>query len=255
MPKLLIIDDESNVLYSLQTGLESDELNVVTAKTGKRGITLVPKENPDVVIVDVRLPDMSGLEVFDKIKEIAPKVPVIIITAFAATDTAIEAMKRGAFEYLLKPVDLHHLREVVGRALELRRMQSVPAVFDQPEATASDCDTGTDPIIGRSPVMQEVYKSVGRTAPQDVTVLILGENRFWRSTAQRSRMHCWSRNCSGTSGERSRARIVSESGSSSRRTAARSSSMRSGICLRQHRQRCCESYKTSSSSEWVGKKH
>ncbi|MCE9561584.1 MAG: sigma-54 dependent transcriptional regulator [Planctomycetes bacterium] len=176
MPKLLIIDDETNVLYSLQTGLETDDLSVVTAKTGKRGITLVPKENPDVVIVDVRLPDMSGLEVFDRIKEIAPKVPVIIITAFAATDTAIEAMKRGAFEYLLKPVDLHHLREVVTRALELRRMQSVPAVFDQPEATASDCDTGTDPIIGRSQLMQEVYKSVGRTAPQDVTVLILGES-------------------------------------------------------------------------------
>lgn len=175
MPKLLIIDDESNVLYSLQTGLESEELSVVTAKTGKRGITLVPKEDPDVVIVDVRLPDMSGLEVFDRIKEIAPKVPVIIITAFAATDTAIEAMKRGAFEYLLKPVDLHHLREVVGRALELRRMQSVPAVFEQPEAP-HDGNGGTDPIIGRSPVMQEVYKAVGRTAQQDVTVLILGES-------------------------------------------------------------------------------
>ena len=95
----------ANVLYSLQTGLESDDLSVVTAKTGKRGLALVPKENPDVVIVDVRLPDMSGLEVFDKIKELAPKVPVVIITAFAATETAIEAMKRGAFEYLLKPVD------------------------------------------------------------------------------------------------------------------------------------------------------
>ena len=176
MSKLLIIDDEANVLYSLQTGLETDDLSVVTAKTGKRGITLVPKEDPDVVIVDVRLPDMSGLEVFDRIKEIAPKVPVIIITAFAATDTAIEAMKRGAFEYLLKPVDLHHLREVVGRALELRRMQSVPAVFDQPEEPPKESSTGTDPIIGRSPLMQDVYKSVGRTAPQDVTVLILGES-------------------------------------------------------------------------------
>jgi nitrogen regulation protein NR(I) len=125
---------------------------------------------PDVVIVDVRLPDMSGLEVFDRIKEIAPRVPVIIITAFAATETAIEAMKRGAFEYLLKPVDLHHLREVVERAIELRRMQSVPAVFDQPEKP------GDDPIIGRAPAMQEVYKSIGRVAPQDVTVLILGES-------------------------------------------------------------------------------
>jgi two-component system nitrogen regulation response regulator GlnG len=168
----LIIDDETNVLYSLQTGLETDDLTVVTAKTGKRGLALVPKENPDVVIVDVRLPDMSGLDVFDKIKEVAPRVPVVIITAFAATETAIEAMKRGAFDYLLKPVDLHHLREVISRALELRRMQSVPAVFDQPEGD----EGGTDPIIGRSPLMQEVYKAVGRIAPQDVTVLILGES-------------------------------------------------------------------------------
>ncbi len=174
MPKLLIIDDEANVLYSLQAGLETDELSVVTAKTGKRGLALVPKEDPDVVIVDVRLPDMSGLEVFDKIKELAPRVPVVIITAFAATETAIEAMKRGAFEYLLKPVDLHHLREVIRRALELRRMQSVPAVFDQPNEPAGE--PGADPIVGRSDAMQGVYKSVGRVAGQDVTVLIQGES-------------------------------------------------------------------------------
>ncbi len=175
MPKLLIIDDEANLLYSLQTGLETDDLTVVTAKTGKRGLALIPKEAPDVVIVDVRLPDLSGLEVFDRIKEIAPRVPVIVITAFAATETAIEAMKRGAFEYLLKPVDLHQLREIVARALELHRMQNVPAVFDQNQAEEPG-EKGADPIIGRSPVMQEVYKAIGRVAPQDVTVLVLGES-------------------------------------------------------------------------------
>ena len=173
MPKLLIIDDEANLLYSLQAGLETDDLTVVTAKTGKRGLALIPKELPDVVIVDVRLPDLSGLEVFDRIKEMAPRIPVIVITAFAATETAIEAMKRGAFEYLLKPVDLHQLREIVARALELHRMKNVPTVFDQVEEPH---EAGTDPIIGRSPIMQEVYKAIGRVAPQDVTVLILGES-------------------------------------------------------------------------------
>ncbi len=170
MAKLLIIDDEANILYSLQAGLESEELTIVTAKTAKRGLALLAREMPDVVIVDVRLPDLSGLEVFDRIKEQAPRVPVIIITAYATTETAIEAMKRGAFDYLLKPVDLHQLREVVHKALELRRMQSVPATFNQPEKP------GDDPIIGRSPAMQEVYKAIGRIAPQDVNVLILGES-------------------------------------------------------------------------------
>lgn len=171
MQTLLIIDDEPNLLYSLQAGLETEELSVVTAKTAKQGLATLPKVRPDAAIVDVRLPDMSGLELFERIKGLDPRLPVVIITAFAATETAIEAMKRGAFEYMLKPVDLHHLREVIARALALRRMQSVPAVFEEGpvEGTA-------DQIVGRSAVMQEVYKTIGRVAPQDVTVLILGES-------------------------------------------------------------------------------
>lgn len=171
MATLLIIDDEPNVLYSLQTGLETDELQVVTATSGRRGLTAAEKHLPDAVIVDVRLPDQSGLEVFERLRRLDPRLPVIVVTAFAAADTAIEAMKRGAFEYLLKPVDLHHMREVVGKALALRRMQSVPAVVDgQPASPESDL------IVGRSSAMQEVYKAIGRFAPQDVTVLLLGES-------------------------------------------------------------------------------
>ncbi|HEY2786257.1 MAG TPA: sigma-54 dependent transcriptional regulator [Fimbriiglobus sp.] len=171
MSKLLIVDDEPNVLYSLQAGLESDELTVATAKTARLGLAAVGKERPDVVILDVRLPDLSGLELFERIKELDPHLPVIVATAFAETDTAIEAMKRGAYEYLLKPVDLHHLREVVAKAIELRRIRTVTTQFDQ-ETDA----TSADRIVGQSPVMQEVYKGIGRFAPQDVTVLILGES-------------------------------------------------------------------------------
>ena len=171
MQTLLIIDDEPNLLYSLQAGLETEELSVVTAKTAKQGLAMLPKVRPDAAIVDVRLPDMSGLELFERIKGLDPRLPVVIITAFAATETAIEAMKRGAFEYMLKPVDLHHLREVVTRALALRRMQSVPAVFED-----GPVEGAADQIVGRSAVMQEVYKTIGRVAPQDVTVLILGES-------------------------------------------------------------------------------
>jgi len=184
VPKLLIVDDEPNLLYSLQLGLESDELTVLTAKTAKQGLAVVTRERPDVVIVDVRLPDHSGLVLFEQIKELDPRLPVIVATAFAETDTAIEAMKRGAFEYLLKPVDLHHLREVVAKAIELRRMRTVPAQYDQ----ATDA-TKADQIVGQSPAMQEVYKAIGRFAPQDVTVLILGESGSGKELVARALFH------------------------------------------------------------------
>ena len=93
MAKLLIIDDEPNVLYSLQSGLESEELAIVTAKTAKLGLDAVKRDKPDVVIVDVRLPDLSGLELFDLMKKFDPRLPVIVVTAYSATETAIEAMK------------------------------------------------------------------------------------------------------------------------------------------------------------------
>ena len=173
MPKLLIVDDEPGILYSLKAALETDDTIVVTAQTAALGISAVAKEKPDAVILDVRLPDMSGLDAFTRIREIDPRLPVVIVTAHGGTDTAIEAMKRGAFEYLLKPIDLHQLDEVVAKAFELRRMQATPTVFGE---QTGDETGGSDLIVGRCPPMQEVYKSIGKIAPQDVTVLLLGES-------------------------------------------------------------------------------
>jgi two-component system nitrogen regulation response regulator GlnG len=114
---------------------------------------------------------MSGLEVFDRIREIDPRLPVIVVTAYGATETAIEAMKRGAYEYLLKPLDLPQLRDLVQRALELSRFRHVPTVFNEAEASGD-----AERIVGRSPAMQEVYKTIGRVAATEVTVLITGES-------------------------------------------------------------------------------
>jgi two-component system nitrogen regulation response regulator GlnG len=172
MPSLLVVDDEPNVLYSLEKSLKSDALEVLTAQTGRQGIDFVQQRRPDAVLMDVRLADMSGLDAFDQIRQIDPRLPVIVITAFASTETAIEAMKRGAFEYLLKPVDFHQIRDVVNRAVDLRRLTHVPAVFEE----AASADAAVDRIVGQAPAMQEVYKAIGRIAPQDVTVLILGES-------------------------------------------------------------------------------
>jgi two-component system nitrogen regulation response regulator GlnG len=173
VPTLLVIDDEPNVLYSLEKGLRSESLEVVTAATARRGIDLARERSPDAVILDVRLPDLPGLEAFDQLRAIDPRLPVIFITASAATETAIEAMKRGAFEYLLKPVDFCRLREVVGRAVEVSRLAHVPAVF---ECEGAEDDAAVDRIVGRCPAMQEVYKAIGRVAPLDVPVLITGES-------------------------------------------------------------------------------
>ncbi len=172
MSRILVIDDEPNLRYSLEVGLQSDDWEVRTASSAKQGLKLLIDEGFDAVILDVHLPDMSGLEVFDQIRKIDPKLPVIIITAFATTDTAIEATKRGAFEYLLKPVDLHQLREVLAKALDLRRMSRVPALYGPEQLSDEDADR----IVGTSAAMQNVYKAIGRVAQQDVAVLIVGES-------------------------------------------------------------------------------
>jgi two-component system nitrogen regulation response regulator GlnG len=184
MARLLVVDDEPNVRYSIKKRLESETLEVEVAETGRQGIDLARQLRPDAVILDVRLGDMSGMEVFDRIREIDPRLPVVVITAYAATETAIEAMKRGAFEYLLKPVDLHQLYEVVQRAVELSRFRHVPAVFGD-EPPAGDAE----PIVGRSPAMQEVYKAIGRVAPRDVTVLIEGESGTGKELVARALFH------------------------------------------------------------------
>ncbi|MEX0938794.1 MAG: sigma-54 dependent transcriptional regulator [Pirellulales bacterium] len=170
MPKLLVVDDEPNVLYSIKKGLETDELKVHTAETAEQGLEAVRRHRPDAVILDVRLPDMSGLDAFNEIHRIDARLPVIIITAFSTTETAIEAMKRGAFEYLLKPVAFDQLCAVVDRALEISHMSRVPAMFE------AEADADADHIVGRSQCMQEVYKAIGQVAAQDVNVLILGES-------------------------------------------------------------------------------
>jgi two-component system nitrogen regulation response regulator GlnG len=186
MPKLLVVDDEPNLIYSIEKWFRSDTLEVYTARSGREGIDLVRRVRPDTAILDVRLGDMSGLEAFDSIREIDPRLPVIIITAYGSAETAIEATKRGALEYLLKPLDFHQLREVVGRALELSRFRHVPAVFDG--APSEDADKA-EQIVGQSPAMREVYMAIGRVAPLDVTVLITGESGTGKELVARALYH------------------------------------------------------------------
>lgn len=184
MPTLVIVDDEPNVRYSLEKGLRRESLRVLSAATGKDGLALIRRERPDAVLMDVRLPDMSGLDAFDQVKQFDARLPVIIITAFASTDTAINAMKRGAFEYVLKPLDILELRRIVDKAIDASRQRHIPAVIE-----GADFDSPVDRIVGQSPPMQEVYKAIGRIASQDVPVLILGESGTGKELVARAIYH------------------------------------------------------------------
>jgi two-component system nitrogen regulation response regulator GlnG len=181
MPTLLVIDDEASVRYSFRRVFEGDAVEVLTASTAAEGLAQVRERVPDVVVLDLQLPDRSGLDVFQDIQALDPKRPVVFITAHGTTETAIEAMKRGAFDYLVKPVDLERLSQVLDRALEASRLMHVPAVLP--------AEDSADRIVGRSPVMQEMCKAIGRVAPQDVNVLILGESGTGKELVARALYH------------------------------------------------------------------
>jgi two-component system, NtrC family, nitrogen regulation response regulator GlnG len=169
MAKLLVIDDEESLCYSFRHVYEADKIEVLTAGTAAEGWQLLQEQQPDVVLLDLQLPDRSGLELYQDIRALDAKRPVIFMTAHGTADTAIEAMKQGAFDYLVKPVNLEILSQVLERALAAARLMHAPAVLPAE-------DQGGDQIIGSSRTMQEMCKLIGRLAPQDINVLILGES-------------------------------------------------------------------------------
>jgi two-component system nitrogen regulation response regulator GlnG len=169
---LLVDDDPVMMLDQLTHALGPLGMQIDVARTAEEGLNRVAARLPDVVLLDVHLPDLSGLEAYQQIRAIDARIPVIFITWAATADTAIEAMKEGAYDYLFKPLDLARLRTVVNQALELGRRMREPAVVTETLPTE---ETG-DAIIGRCPAMGEVYKAIGRVAAQNVLVLITGES-------------------------------------------------------------------------------
>ncbi len=171
VPYLLLVDDDPRIVpEQVQHTFRAPEYKVEVVGTGKDGVDAVRRHPPDVVLLDVRLPDQSGLAVYQSIREIDARIPVIFVTTTKAADIAIDAMKQGAFDYLHKPLDLAELRRVVSAALEVVRMRAPVALPGAaPEAAAEG-------MFGSSKSMLEIYKSIGRVAGQDVTVLITGES-------------------------------------------------------------------------------
>lgn len=172
MWNILVVDDEKGVGYSFQRLYKRPDYCIDVAPNANEGLSKVRSKEYDLIILDVQMPDMSGLGALHCIREIDPKVPVILITAFGTAETAIEAMRHGAYDFILKPFDIPAMRQVVDRALDLSRQLRMRVVME----SQTNIKLDEDRMIGLNPKMQEVYKQIGQVAATDIPVLIRGES-------------------------------------------------------------------------------
>lgn len=180
---ILVIDDDSEIRYSLTRVLSSETHQVAEAPSGEQGIALVKKgPAPDLIFLDIRMGGMSGIETLQHIRSINPKQMVILMTAFGTAQTAIEAMKYGAFDYIMKPFDPAKVLAIAENALKAHA--DMRAVRDyKPTINSEDYKEG---IVGASPVMQDVFKVIGQVTASDVTVMITGESGTGKELVARS---------------------------------------------------------------------
>src|SRR6056297_1126519 len=172
MPSLLVIDDDRSILALTEKAL-STIADVETAATGAEGIERLRQGDFDAVLLDIQLPDQNGLAVYCEIREHDRRIPVIFMTVEAASNTAIEAMQLGAFDYIAKPLHVEQLRDLVEKAIEQRQISSVPVAIS---ADDEGGDQSAELFIGRSPAMLDVFKAIGKVAKQDVPILVRGES-------------------------------------------------------------------------------
>jgi len=172
MDKLLLIDDETDVQYSFRRLFDSPEIELTTATSGEEGLKIIPRLKPNLVMMDIRMGGMNGLETLRRLRVIDAKLPVIMMTAYGTTQTAIEAMKLGAYDYLLKPFDVPKLKQIVFDALKAARAMK-QVVSYQPLLESEDYDLG---IVGRCEPMQNVFKLIGQLSASDATALVTGES-------------------------------------------------------------------------------
>ena len=170
--KILIVEDEKSMREVMQILLEGEGHSVMTASDGLEGLSCVEKDIFDLVITDMKMPKANGFEVLKKIKETSPDTIVIMITAFGNTETAIEAMKLGAYDYISKPFNIDEIRLIVKKAIEKKRETDELSLLRQKVESTYALEN----IIGRSPKMQDLFKLIPRIAQSNSSVLILGES-------------------------------------------------------------------------------
>jgi len=166
--KVYVIDDDRSIRWVLEKALTAAELRVESFQSGDTALAAIDREEPAVIVTDIRMPGIDGLELLERIRATHPELPVIIMTAHSDLDSAVAAFKGGAFEYLPKPFDIDDAVALVNRALEARVQQPVPVAVQDARRVPE--------IIGKAPAMQEVFRAIGRLANSNATVLINGES-------------------------------------------------------------------------------
>lgn len=171
MSRVLIVDDDSQLLVAFQGLLAAEGHHAITARSAEAALACLATEQLELIIMDVCMPGMNGLDALHRIKATHPKLPVIVVTGQGTMETAIEAIKRGAYDYQLKPFEPEEMLRLVNRALECVRIMERQVALNPNSATAQG-----DALIGQGPGMQAIYKMIGRVAPTEAIVLIRGES-------------------------------------------------------------------------------
>ncbi len=182
LPSILVIDDDSEVRYSLSRVLSSRKYQVMEAASGEQGIAIVKKSPPDLIFLDVRMSGMSGLDALQHIRSVNPRQMVILMTAFGTAQTAIEAMKYGAFDYIMKPFEPQKVLSLAENALKAHDDMRASSGY-KPSINSEDYKEG---IVGSSQPMQDVFKIIGQVTASDVTVMITGESGTGKELVARS---------------------------------------------------------------------
>ena len=165
--KVWVVDDDASVRWVLEKALQHDGMQVRSFAEAEAAQLALQSEQPDVLVTDIRMPGISGIELLQYLESLCPALPVIVITAHSDLDSAVTAYRAGAFEYLPKPFDVDKAVMLVRRAARVRGPRP---------AAAAAVEQGTSAILGKAPAMQQVFRSIGRLSQSSMTVLITGES-------------------------------------------------------------------------------
>jgi two-component system response regulator PilR (NtrC family) len=190
MPAVLLVDDEPDIIEILEMVLREEDMDVYTSRSAREALDVLRDRTVDVVVSDIRMPDLTGVELLRQAKQLSPETVFVMMTAFASTETAIEALQHGAFDYLTKPFRMEELKKIVAQALRRRNLKPVPpASHAELEARQSKRlfqALARTQIIGKSERMLEVYRTIGTVAAGESTVLITGESGTGKELAARA---------------------------------------------------------------------